>query len=350
MRGVRQGCTREELIARCRAGVPHVDLVWVPEYPRLLPPAEVPWLLDAVRQRLAENLRYNVKNGLGQLVIWTIVGFALGMPLPLLAIIVTMMGVLPAVQPLWGLWRLRRDPDGYPREQAGILRYQMWLGTRRATATMILGGCLILVGLAQLYVGIDRSILVAGLVKPLVREGQAWRLLTATLLHGHLIHFAFNFFALMALGRLIEMHGHALYLSTVFLFSALCGSALTYWLTPATSVGASGGIMGMIGFLAVIGLRRRQVVPRGFLKSMAVSVALTAATGLVAHQYIDNAAHGGGLLGGVMLGAVYVTRRPSRSDELQLKPSPLAKLAGIVSAVAIAGATVATVLVLSVRR
>ena len=350
VRGVRQGCTREELVARCRAGVPHVDLVWVPEYPRLLPPAEVPWLLDAVRRRLEENLRYNVKNGLGQLLIWTVAGVALRMPPPLLAIIVTMMGVLPVVQPLWGLWRLRRDPDGYAREQAGILRYQMWLGTRRATATVALGACLVLVGLAQLYAGIDPGIGAAGLVKPLVREGQAWRLLTAPLLHGHLIHFAFNFFALMALGRLIEMHGHPLYLPTVFLFSALCGGVMSFYFTEATSVGASGGILGMVGFLAVIGLRRRHVVPRGFLKSMAVSVALTAGTGLVAHQYIDNAAHAGGFLGGLMLGAVYVTRRQSRPDSLRLTPSPLAKLAGFVSAGAIVATTVATVVVVLLSR
>src|SRR6185436_10152402 len=88
VRGARYGATREELIARCRAGTPHVDLVWVPEFPRLLPPAEVPWLLGAVRDRLRDNLRYNVKNGFGQLAIWTVLGVLLRMPLPLLAVIV----------------------------------------------------------------------------------------------------------------------------------------------------------------------------------------------------------------------------------------------------------------------
>ena len=70
-RGARQGCTREELIARCRAAEPHVELVWVPEFPRLLPPAEVPWLRDAVRERTYHNLRYNLLNGLGLTAIWS---------------------------------------------------------------------------------------------------------------------------------------------------------------------------------------------------------------------------------------------------------------------------------------
>jgi membrane associated rhomboid family serine protease len=100
--------------------------------------------------------------------------------------------------------------------------------------------------------------------------------------------------------------------------------------------------MGVVGFLAVIGLRRRHLLPRGFLKSIAMSVALTAATGLVAHSYIDNAAHAGGFVGGLMLGAVYVTRHSTAAGQLRLAPSALAKAAGAVSALAVVVAAAAT--------
>jgi membrane associated rhomboid family serine protease len=354
VRGARHGCTREELTARCRAAKPHVDLVWAPDAPRLLPPGEVQWLLDAVLERTRQNLRYNVANGLALLALWStmavVYSFA-GMPLPLLAVIVFMLGVVPVVQPAAGLWRLRKNPVGYTREQASILRYQMWLGTRRATATGALGACLIAVALVQLYVGtryaplgsaMGITVPVAGLVKEKVASGEVWRLLTCELMHGHPMHFAFNFFALLALGRLVEMHGHPVYLPTAFLFSGLCASTFSYYLTPNTSVGASGGIMGLVGFLAVVGIRRRHLVPRGFLKSIALSVALTAATGLVAHQFIDNAAHAGGLVGGLALGAVYVGRRTAGNNRLRLEPSPLAKVAGVLSGAVIVAATVAT--------
>lgn len=342
-------------MARCRAAQPHVDLVWTPEAPRLLPPGEVPWLLDAVLERTRRNLQYNVKNGLGLLAIWTALAvvYALGgTPIPLLLVIVLMLGVVPVVQPAAGLWRMRKNPVGYAREQASILRYQMWLGTRRATATWALGACLIVAALAQLYVGtryvplgsaMGLTVPVAGLVKEKVADGEVWRLLTAALMHGHPMHFAFNFFALLALGRLVEMHGHPVYLPVVFLFAALCASTFSFYLAPAASVGASGGIMGLVGFLAVVGVRRRHVVPRGFMKSIALSVALTAATGLVAHQYIDNAAHAGGLVGGLMLGAAYVGRRATGDDRLRLEPSPLAKVAGAISAAAVLVASVAVV-------
>ena len=354
VQGVRHGCTREELIARCRAPSPHVDLVWVPEFPRLLPPAEVPWLLDAVVDRTRRNLQYNLKNGLGLLAIWSFLAavyFLRGMPLPLLAVIVFMLGVVPVIQPAAGLRRMRRDANTYAREQATILRYQMWLGTRRAAATWALGACLILVSAVQLVVGLrytgfgdamGLTVPLAGLVKEKVADGEVWRLLTCELMHGHPVHFAFNFFALLALGRLVEMHGHPVYLPVVFLFAGLCASAASYWFTPTTSVGASGGIMGLVGFLAVIGVRRRHLVPRVFLKSIAMSVALTAATGLVAHHFIDNAAHAGGLVGGILLGAVYVGRRTSGDSQLRLTPNPLAKVAGAICAAAVVVATIAT--------
>ena len=364
--------TREELIERCRADRPHVDLVWTPESPRMVPPAEVPWLLDAVRERTRRSLRYNLKNGLGLTLIWIALALLQSRryPLPLLAVLVLMLGVVPALQPAWGLWRLRRAPREYPRELASTFRYQVWLGTRRMVTTWLIVACLLVVAVAQVAVvavGLRRQVRgnipadkllvaaatemgatapVAGLVKQAVRDGEPWRLLTCELMHGHPLHLLFNVLALMAVGRLLEVHGHPVYVPTVFLFSALCASTLSLYLTRTTSVGASGGIMGLIGFLAVIGLRRRHVVPRGFLRSIAMSIAFTAATGLVAYHFIDNAAHAGGLIGGVMLGVVYVRRHaaaPGDSAPVHLAPSALGRFAGWVSGAALVAATVATI-------
>jgi membrane associated rhomboid family serine protease len=365
----RHGCTRDELLARCRAAKPHVDLVWTPDWPYLLPPAEVPWLLDAVRDRTRAGLRHNLLNGLALTGVWSALALTYAMrgyPVPLLAVLVLLLGVVPTLQPAWALWRLRRRPAEYPAELATTFRYQVWLGKRRMTATWVIAACLILVGLAQVAAatrtppraaGVGGAMVSAGLVKEAVREGEVWRLLTAELMHGHPLHFLFNFMALLAVGRLVEMHGHPAYVPTIFLFSALSASVFSFYLSAAPlSVGASGGIMGLIGFLAVIGIRRRHVVPRGFLKSIATSIALTAATGLVAHQFIDNAAHAGGLVGGVMLGVVYVRRRAGDAGEddatIHLPPSALARAAAWISGTALVIATAATLwlLLASTRR
>jgi membrane associated rhomboid family serine protease len=69
----------------------------------------------------------------------------------------------------------------------------------------------------------------------------------------------------------------------------------------ATSIGASGGVMGLIGYLAIYGYRRKEQLPPDFLKSMLINVGFIAAFGVIAYQIVDNFAH----LGGFVVGAIY---------------------------------------------
>jgi membrane associated rhomboid family serine protease len=302
----------------------------------MVPPAEVPWLLEALRQRARADLRHNLRLDavlllLGIAYLWQWGGRAEPLALTLFVLFV----IVPTAQDLWALSRLRRS-FGYLAEQAAALRYGVWLGSRRIVATYFVAASLVAVWAAQVVVGMQQSLLridprpsiaAAGLVKRLVRGGEWWRLLTAELLHGHWLHFGMNLVSLLAVGRLLEVHASPAHLPIVFLFSAVTASAASLWWDPMRdSVGASGAILGMVGFLAVLGYRRRDVLPRGFLKWISLSIALTAGAGLVAHDHIDNAAHAGGLLGGVLLGFVYVGRR---GDETRrLAPSVPSRVAG----------------------
>jgi membrane associated rhomboid family serine protease len=76
----------------------------------------------------------------------------------------------------------------------------------------------------------------------------------------------------------------------------------------STSVGASGGIMGLVGFLAVIGYRRKEVLPAGFFKSILINICFIGVIGLVGFAVIDNAAHLGGLVAGVVCGVVFINK------------------------------------------
>jgi membrane associated rhomboid family serine protease len=352
-------CTREELADACVRLGP--GLVWTPDSPRTVTPMEVPFLLDALRRRANAGFRLDLAFAAFQI----IAGTALALLNPgggrfraMYLLTVMIFGVVPACQAAWGLYRLRTRPAEYLAEQAAAARYGEWLGMRRIRATWMLAGCLIVVGLCQLAVdrnltGWTYSTYGAGLVKDAARNGEYWRLATCTLLHGHPLHFLFNFITLLAVGRLLEVHGHPAYLPTVFLVSALSGSAASLYLAPGqpVSVGASGGLMGLIGFLAVLGFRRRHVLPRGFLRSIALGIALTAAIGLVAWKFVDNAAHGGGLVAGVLLGLVYVSRRQAGNDPYRLTPSRPATVAGAVCTVTLICVTVFTTWVLlSTRR
>jgi len=333
-------CTREQLPEAIRRIDRPVGLVWTPDSDRLVPPEEIPFLFDAVREKEMRETEYSLKTALIHIVLWPALLvfylFARHQVDPLFVILLLAFGIVPAAQLMIARRRLRVWQLSDMLKLGKAVRYAVWLGRRRVMTTWILSGLLVLVFLLQLSNDIHKSIAAAGLVKEIVNLGyQTWRLLTCTVLHGDYLHIAFNVLALVTLGRLIEAHAHPIYLSVVFLFSAIIGSLASMYLTPIgpPSVGASGGLMGLIGFLLVMGYRRKDVLPPGFLKSILLSVAFIFAIGLVGAQMIDNAAHLGGFAGGIVLGLVYVTRRRTRNYRLQ--PSPLAILAGVLCMVVI---------------
>jgi len=169
--------------------------------------------------------------------------------------------------------------------------------------------CLIVVAVLQLIAGDKESIQAAGLVKNAVWEGEAWRLFTCATLHVNTMHIWMNGQALIGLGRMIESLTHRAYLAIVFLPSAVCGSIFSLLLMPnTTSVGASGGIMGLVGFLAVLGYRRREILPSGFFKSILINICFIGVIGLVGFAIIDNAAHLGGLVAGVICGLIFIEK------------------------------------------
>jgi hypothetical protein len=84
--------------------------------------------------------------------------------------------------------------------------------------------------------------------------------------------------------------------------AVLGGGFLSLIFMPeGTSVGASGGIMGLVGYLAIYGYRRKRQLPPDFLKSMLVNIGFIAAFGLIAYRIVDNFGH----LGGLLVGAIY---------------------------------------------
>lgn len=339
--------THQQLLERLsRADVPSVSLVWTPASDRLVPPGEVEFLFPANRiQRrleLIHSLKTAIYNGLVWIAIAAFVYSSAGRSAALMYLLVALfIGLVPALQGLWSLWRMKSYTPAEARREATQLRYAVWLSHRPMRWTWAIGAILIVVFLVQLNVGIEPSVLAAGLVKPLVHQGQTWRLLTCTLLHGSILHIAFNFMALLSLGKLIEAHADRMYLPILFVLCGVTGSALSVVAMPGVpSIGASGALMGMVGFCAVLGYRRRAVMPAHFLRAILLSIGLIALMGIIAHGLIDNAAHLGGLLGGLLLGFVYVRRRIT---DIKLRPSRAARITAGLCALILLAATVWTI-------
>jgi membrane associated rhomboid family serine protease len=160
----------------------------------------------------------------------------------------------------------------------------------------------VVIFVVQVLIGVDESVMRAGLVKSVTREGEYWRLITAPFMHASARHLLMNAYAAFFFGILVELYGGQWLLLPLFLASAIGGSVASLLLLSAASVGASGGLMGFLGFLLVAWLRRGRSLPKDFGIGLAKAIVPTAVIGLVAWRQIDNAAHLGGFLTGAVIG------------------------------------------------
>ena len=156
---------------------------------------------------------------------------------------------------------------------------------------------------------------------PLTASGQWWRLLTCVFIHGGLLHIAFNMWCLWDLGRLAEsVYGHWTF-AVVYLITGLSASLTSLAWNPAVlSVGASGAIFGIAGALLASFYLGEFSLPRaaitGTMRSVAMFVGYNLIFGAVMAR-TDNAAHVGGLVMGLILGALIAKVAPLQDDLLR---------------------------------
>jgi membrane associated rhomboid family serine protease/Flp pilus assembly protein TadD len=158
---------------------------------------------------------------------------------------------------------------------------------------------------------------------PYTLSGQWWRLLACVFIHGGLLHIAFNMWCLWNLGRLAEsVYGHWTF-AMVYLITGLSASLMSvawHFPIPVPSVGASGAIFGIAGALIASFYLGEFSMPRaamsGMLRSVATFVAYNLFFGAVMAS-TDNAAHVGGLLMGLLLGALIAKVAPGHDDFLR---------------------------------
>ncbi len=138
-----------------------------------------------------------------------------------------------------------------------------------------------------------------------ITNSEYWRLLTATLLHGSLAHIIMNGFSLWNLARPLEQHFGRETLLNVFVITGLAAS-LSFALFGAKdtiSIGASGAVCGILGFLIAHGARNLEELTTQIKRNW-INFAMLLVVGF-AIPNVDNFAHGGGVLSGIVLGLVY---------------------------------------------
>lgn len=143
------------------------------------------------------------------------------------------------------------------------------------------------------------------LMKDLILGGEFIRLITPIFLHGGLLHLALNVFGLINVGRILVRFFDKYILLFIFAGGALAGNLLSIFFSSANlSVGASGGVFSILGSLFIyLMVHRREINKISFhriLVNFAVILVIQILFG-VQNPNIDNFAHLGGFLGGMLL-------------------------------------------------
>lgn len=132
------------------------------------------------------------------------------------------------------------------------------------------------------------------------QEGRWWSLVTATYLHGGILHLAFNMLWLRRIGPLVEELFGASRFWVIYCLAGLFGALISLWSGTFFFVGASGSIFGLFGALIYYGRSRGGVFGSNVFQQMAIWALFGFIFGLLMPN-VDNWGHLGGFGAGLLL-------------------------------------------------
>lgn len=149
-----------------------------------------------------------------------------------------------------------------------------------------------------------------------IKAGDYYRLLTSAFLHIGCLHFLFNNYALYVIGSQLEgFFGKVKYL-IIYLGSAILGNLMSMLFSNSISAGASGAIFGLLGALLYFGYHYRVYLGTVVKSQIIPLILINLAIGFMMSG-VNNAAHIGGLIGGVLLAmAVGVRYKTSKFEQI----------------------------------
>ena len=135
----------------------------------------------------------------------------------------------------------------------------------------------------------------------LTKSGEYYRLFTCIFLHIGIWHLICNMYSLYVIGKEVEgLFGKWKYL-LIYILSGICGSILSLAFNSNTvSAGASGAIFGLLGALLYFGYHYRTYLGNTIKRSILPVIIINLVLGFL-NSGVDNAAHIGGLVGGILI-------------------------------------------------
>jgi rhomboid protease GluP len=139
-----------------------------------------------------------------------------------------------------------------------------------------------------------------------ILKGEYWRFLSVMFLHGSFEHLLGNMTMLYVMGLILEKSFKYARCIMIYFFSGFLGALLSVVMHPGPSVGASGAIFGLVGAnLTYILLNKHRLDSISIrLGTVLLAFAIYSIILGFADPYIDNFAHIGGFLGGIIISLI----------------------------------------------
>jgi rhomboid protease GluP len=161
--------------------------------------------------------------------------------------------------------------------------------------------------LTKAYASDEAMVAMGAIVPGLVQRGELWRLIASMFLHGGWLHWLANSWALYQLGTLYEVLFGSKRFALIYFSTGIIAGVASSMYNHGPAVGASGAIFGILGaFIFSIRrspLYRHQPWTRGLIGQLVFWIVVNIAIGY-SLPFIDNVAHIGGLISGLLLGLI----------------------------------------------
>ena len=149
----------------------------------------------------------------------------------------------------------------------------------------------------------DSSLFVLGATGtiPIDSYHRWWTLVSASYLHGGLLHIFFNMAAFRQLSAVVVREYGTRRMFAIYTLSGVAGFLVSYLAGVALTIGASAGVCGLVGAILYYGKSRGGAYGTALYKQVSMWVIIMFVFGFVVPG-INNWGHGGGIAAGALLG------------------------------------------------
>jgi len=137
---------------------------------------------------------------------------------------------------------------------------------------------------------------------PIADDHRYWSLISATYLHGGIVHILFNMAVFRQLASIVSREYGLHRMFAIYSLSGVFGFGISYVFKVNWTIGASAAVCGLVGAIIYYGKSRGGIYGKALYKQVAIWVVFLFIIGMIPGLNINNYGHGGGIIAGIGLG------------------------------------------------